>query len=207
MKNKTQLGRTMLETLIVLSLGVVLTFFGILSFRKIIYNYKANAMLDYINMVYTTARGRSSDNVFMDVNAENPKVGIPCEKIAPDAPSFLASCTVNRICGCGSNTESGCHSCKEDANTVKCQILRNSTNSCVVTVTAYFKNGEEGAAETLEGRLDLEVRKGIKNLETNRPFMKANCLPDNPKECSYGFAKCTEDYRPCSNLPRRVKTD
>ena len=197
-----QLGRPMLEMLIVLSLGIVLMVSGIASFRKVIYNYKANAMLDYINQVYSSARGKSLGNNFLGLSSEDPSIGIPGERIVANPPSVLSSCTVNRICGCGSNTETGCHDC-DDPRNVTCQILKNSKDLCVVTVTAYFNDGEEGAAKTLEARLDLEVRNGIKNLKENRPFMKANCLPDNPKECSYGFAKCTKENRPCSNISRR----
>ena len=51
MKDKTQSGRPLLEMLVVISIGFLLTAFGLLAGRKIVYHYKASAMLDYINIL------------------------------------------------------------------------------------------------------------------------------------------------------------
>ncbi|MBO5997868.1 MAG: hypothetical protein J6P93_05020 [Alphaproteobacteria bacterium] len=200
MKDKTQSGRPLLEMLVVISIGFLLTAFGLLAGRKIVYHYKASAMLDYINMVYMTVRGRSIHDPKFGMEVSSPPL-YSCSGIVPNMPGFIYNCNVRRICGCGSNTEISNKCSSLAANSELGVEAANSPTSCVTTVTATFKKGEEGAAATLESKLGLEVRDGL--AYNKRKFIKGNCASDFPVECHNGFARCVSRGSHCSDMPRQ----
>lgn len=200
-KDKMQSGRPLLEMLVVLCLGAVLMVFAVFSFKRVINNYKAEAMLDYINLVYASVRGSGRDDMALT----------DCKNIISNIPSFVGSCKVERVCGCGSNLELGYFDCSKECpsgdNYAEC-IVGRSSNGCVTTVTAYFGKDQEDAAATLENKLGLEVREGtftgtsVKFTTDKRVFKKANCLADYPMECAHGFSRCVKEGEGCSSLSR-----
>ena len=198
-KDKMQSGRPLLEMLVVLCIGAVLMVFGVFSFKRVINNYKAAAMLDYINLVYASVRGSGRDDMQLT----------DCKNIVSNIPSFVGSCTVERVCGCGSNLELNYFDCSKDCpsgdNYAEC-IKGRSSNGCVTTVTAYFQKDQEDAAAALESKLGLEVREGTvsgvggggKFPTDRRVFKKANCLIDYPMECANGFSRCLKEGEICA---------
>ena len=196
--NKFQSGRPMLEMLAVLSIGVALVIFSILLFRRSMDNYKASAVLDYVNSVYAIVRQKSSDDKSLDYLKDGQGV-IACEKIVPGKPSTISSCSVTHVCGCGSNTELGV--CNKTCTTSICNYRRSSPKACVATVTFVLGKGEKNTATTLEGRVGLELREEMSD-SAERVFMKANCLGDLPQECANGYARCTYATSHCSDVAR-----
>ena len=131
---KVQIGRSMIEMLAVLAIVGVLSIGGLAAFRFAMEHHKANAMVDYMNVVFMAVKS-VGDDTSPYVPDDGSKY-FRCDEIVPNMPGFIYSCGTNRLC---------------------------SDGHCVTNVFAYLQDGEEGTAATLESKLGLNVRNGRPN--------------------------------------------